>query len=124
MLLPFRLGLGGVVGPGTQWWPWIALEDVCGMFVRAIEDDAIEGLFNATAPEPATNLEFTKALGRALHRPTLLPLPTFAARLVLGELADLLLHSTRAVPQRFLDCAFPFACADLDTALDRVLRST
>jgi hypothetical protein len=115
---PFRAGLGGPVGPGTQWASWIRLHDLLAVIERAIEDPAFNGAYNCTAPAPVTNRELTKALGQALRRPTILPAPSFALRLVLGEMADeLLLASTRAIPARLTALGFPFQAPTLDQAL-------
>ena len=101
MLLPFRLGLGGKVGTGRQYMSWIALDDHLRVIQEAITNDALRGAVNTVAPNPVTNLEFTKTLGKVLSRPTIFPLPAFAARLALGEMAnDLLLASTRVQPAR------------------------
>lgn len=100
MRLPFKLGVGGRLGSGRQWMSWIHLDDWVGLTQRVIEDDAATGPFNLTAPAPVTNAEFTRALGRALRRPTVLPVPGFALRLALGELADVLLTGQRAVPAK------------------------
>jgi hypothetical protein len=122
MLLPFRLGLGGPVGPGTQYWSWVHRADWVAM-VRWLLEGAHEGAFNLTAPAPVTNLDFSRALGQALGRPALLTAPAFALRLALGEMADaLLLSSQRAVPQRAIDLGFRFAHVDLRSALDAILR--
>ena len=97
MLTPFRMGLGGVIGDGAQWMSWIALDDVIGAIRHALTTDALRGPVNTVAPAPVTNADFTRTLGRVLGRPTLIPLPAFAARLALGEMADeLALASRRA----------------------------
>ena len=122
MLTPFRLGLGGVIGDGTQWMSWITLDDVIGAIRHALTTDALRGPLNVVAPAPVTNAEFTRTLGRALGRPTLVPLPAFAARLALGEMADeLLLASQRAVPARLQASGYRFRYPTLDDALRAVL---
>ena len=124
MLLPFKLGLGGVIGSGAQYMSWIALDDL----IRAIEflllTDSVSGAVNLVAPRAATNREFTKTLGGVLGRPTVFPMPGFAARLAFGEMADeLLLSSTRVEPVRLGEAGFSFAHADLDAALSHILTS-
>lgn len=124
MLPPFRFGLGGRLGDGRQWMPWIHLEDVARAFRSLLEAPAgsLAPTYNLTAPAPATNAEFTRALGRALRRPTPFPAPGFALRLALGEMADaLLLSGQRAVPKRLLDSGFDFRHRSLDAALERLL---
>ena len=124
MLLPFKLGLGGRVGSGRQWWSWIAIDDVVGAIQHALLTESLTGPLNLVAPNPATNLEFTKALGRVLRRPTVFPMPAFAARLALGEMADeLLLASTRVDARRLTDSGYEFRCPGLDGALRHVLES-
>lgn len=122
MLLPFRLGTGGVIGTGEQYWSWIGLDDVVGAIHHALLTATLEGPVNAVAPQPVTNREFTKTLGRVLSRPTLLPLPGFAARLALGEMADdLLLSSTRVEPARLLASGYSFRHPELEGALRHCL---
>ena len=123
MLLPFKLGLGGVVGDGRQWMSWIALDDVVGAIQHALASRSLSGPVNVVAPKPVTNREFTKALGHALHRPTLCPLPSFAARLAFGEMADaLLLSSQRVEPARLVADGYPFRFAELGGALRHLLN--
>ncbi len=118
MLLPFRLGLGGRIGSGRQWMSWIQLEDLVRVVCRAIDDESLSGPVNAVAPNPVTNADFTRALGRALRRPTILPLPAFAARLMMGKMADeLLLASTRVVPTKLTEGGFEFQHAEIDAGL-------
>ena len=118
MLLPFRLGLGGVIGSGDQWMSWIALDDLVGVIRHALTTDALRGPLNAVAPESVTNREFSRALARALRRPALLPVPAFAARLALGEMADaLLLASIRVEPARLLASGYAFRHPTLAAAL-------
>ena len=122
MLPPFRLGLGGMVGSGRQYMSWIALDDVVGTIQHAIVTDALQGPTNAVAPQAVTNQEFTRTLGKALGRPTLLPLPAFAARLIFGEMADeLLLASTRVQPAKLVASGHRFRYPELEAALRHVL---
>lgn len=123
MLLPFRLGLGGPIGSGRQFMPWIALDDAASIFVEAIENEQLSGAVNAVAPGEATNRDLTRALGRVLHRPTLLPVPPFVLRLALGrEMAnELLLASARVAPKRLEEAGFEFAQPTLEGALRAAL---
>ncbi len=122
LLLPFRLGLGGRIGAGKQYMSWIAIDDLVGVIAHAITNDALKGAVNAVTPNPVTNLEFTKTLGKVLKRPTLFPMPAFAARLALGEMADaLLLASTRVEPVRLLAAGYAFRFPNLEGALRHVL---
>ena len=112
MLLPFRLGVGGVVGSGRQWWSWVALDDAVGAIRHALVTPGLAGPVNVASPNPVTNAEFTRTLGRVLSRPTLVPMPAFAARLALGEMAEaLLLASARLVPERLRQTGYVFRCA-------------
>jgi uncharacterized protein (TIGR01777 family) len=123
MLTPFRLGLGGVIGDGRQWMSWIALDDVIGAIHHALTTDALRGPVNVAAPGPVTNAEFTRTLGRVLERPTVVPLPAFAARLALGEMADaLLLASQRVLPARLQASGYGFRHDSLESALRSELR--
>jgi len=122
MLLPFRLCLGGVIGSGRQYWSWVTLDDVLGIIEHVMTNEQLAGPVNGTSPNPLTNREFTAALGQALRRPTLFPMPAFAARLVLGGMADeLLLSSTRVLPQRLLETGYKFRYPDLNNALFDIL---
>lgn len=123
MLTPFKMGVGGVVGSGKQWMSWVSLDDIVGIINFAIENEDISGPLNAVAPNPVTNEEFTKALGKQLSRPTFLPLPEFAVNLIFGEMGDaLLLDSTRVVPKRLQDAGYEFEYTDLEPALENALR--
>lgn len=122
MLVPFRMGVGGKIGSGSQYMSWITLEDLVGVICHCIENDSQRGPVNAVAPEPVTNLEFTKTLGRVLSRPTIFPLPGFAARLFLGEMAnELLLAGARVKPNRLLAAGFQYKHIDLEEALRHIL---
>lgn len=124
MLLPFRLGLGGRIGNGAQYWSWISLPDLVRAIEFSIENDAVVGAVNAVSPQALTNADFTKSLGKVLHRPTAFPVPAFMARLVLGEMADdLLLSSIRVAPSRLHEAGFEFQHPQLDGALRAVLES-
>jgi uncharacterized protein len=124
MALPFRLGLGGVIGSGRQYWSWIALADVVRVIELALALDGLAGPVNAVAPAPATNREFTRVLGRVLARPTLLPLPAPAVRLLMGEMGRaLLLDSARVLPRRLEHAGFRFRHPDLEGALRAALGS-
>jgi uncharacterized protein len=122
MLTPFRLGLGGKIGSGRQWWSWIALQDIVGIILHALKTSSLQGPVNAVAPNPATNAEFTKTLGTALSRPTIFPMPAFAARLALGEMADeLLLASQRVEPAKLKASGYVFQHPELHAALEGML---
>ncbi|MBS1792849.1 MAG: TIGR01777 family oxidoreductase [Acidobacteria bacterium] len=122
MLTPFKFGVGGVVGSGRQFMSWIALDDLLAIIHFALENDALSGPVNATAPRPVTNEEFTKALGRALSRPTILPVPAFGIKLLFGEMGErLLLEGCRVIPKRLQDAGFRFSFPELDEALKKVL---
>jgi uncharacterized protein (TIGR01777 family) len=123
MLPLFRAGLGGVIGGGRQYISWVALDDLPGIVLHSMQCGDLSGPVNAVAPRPVTNREFTEALGKALSRPTPLPVPAFALRLAVGgEMADaLLLASARVVPKRLLDTGFAFRSPELETTLLRLL---
>jgi uncharacterized protein (TIGR01777 family) len=118
ILIPFRLGLGGRLGSGRQWWAWISLDDELRAFSFLLRRDDISGPVNLAAPRPVTNAEFTRALGRALGRPTVIPVPSVALRLALTtQMADeLLLSGKRVIPARLLDAGFEFVHTDIETA--------
>jgi uncharacterized protein len=120
--LPFRLGVGGKVGTGQQFVAWISLEDEVRALRFLLDRDDLSGPFNLTAPEPVTNAEFTRALGEVLHRPTLLPIPTFAIRALYGEMGvSLATVSQRAEPARLLEAGFTFVHPDVRSALRAAL---
>jgi uncharacterized protein (TIGR01777 family) len=121
MLTPFRLGAGGRLGSGQQYMSWIHRADLVSLFLHAMVTESVHGPMNGTAPHPLTNREFTEALGRALHRPTLAPAPALALKLVLGEMSSMVLTGQRALPTRALAAGFRFAFPDLDLALQELL---
>jgi uncharacterized protein (TIGR01777 family) len=121
MLLPFRLGVGGPVAGGRQYMPWIHLDDVVGIYLAALDDPAWSGPVNATAPEPVTNQDFSKALGRALHRPAVAPIPGAAIRALYGAMAEIVTEGQRAVPREAQRLGYAFRHPDLDEALRATL---
>ncbi|MCI0423349.1 MAG: TIGR01777 family oxidoreductase, partial [Acidobacteria bacterium] len=123
MLPPFRLGIAGIIGSGQQYMSWIALDDLVAAVSYVLSNEGLRGPVNVVAPDAVTNHEFTKTLGRVLRRPTVFPMPAFAARLAFGEMADgLLLSSTRVEPQRLLASGFRFRFPELKAALEHLLR--
>lgn len=123
MLLPFRLGLGGRLGDGRQYVSFVAIADVVAAVRFLLDDERLAGAVNVTAPNPVTNAEFTRALGRVLHRPTIFPVPAFAIRMLLGELGErLMLEGQRVMPKRLLDAGFVFEAGTIDAALTSALR--
>jgi uncharacterized protein (TIGR01777 family) len=122
MLPLFRLGLGGPLGGGDQYWTWVALADVLRAIGFLLARDDVVGPVNVAAPNPVTNAELTRVLGAALHRPAVLPAPAPALRLVLGEYADQVLRSRRVLPRRLLDAGFEFRYPTIETAVPAALR--
>jgi len=121
LLPPFRLGLGGRIGDGRQWMPWIHIEDQIALIDFLLRQPAASGPYNACAPAPVRNVEFTRSLGRCLHRPTVLPVPAAVLKPLLGELAGLLLGGQHALPQRAEAEGFRFRFNNLDSALADLL---
>jgi len=122
MLLPFRVGLGGRLGSGKQWLSWIHVDDVVGAVQHVLGNETVSGPVNLVGPNPVTNAEFTKALGHALSRPTIFPVPALALRFALGEMADeALLASQRVQPQRLLASGYLFRFTELGEALAEIL---
>jgi uncharacterized protein (TIGR01777 family) len=121
MLPPFRLGVGGPVAGGRQFIPWIHAADVVGIMAAAIEDERWSGAVNGTAPLPVSNADFSRALGRALHRPAVLPVPGLALRALYGEMAEIVTKGVRAVPAKALMLGYPYRHPDLDEALSSAL---
>ncbi len=122
MLTPFKMGMGGKVGSGTQYMSWVAMDDITGAIYHTLVTDSLKGPVNVTAPNPVTNKEFTNTLGEVLKRPAVVPMPAFAARLVFGEMAkDLLLASTKVAPKRLADSGYEFQYPKLEDALKHIL---
>lgn len=122
MRRPFRLGLGGRLGSGRQYMSWIHIEDLVRVIEFAMRNDKLSGPVNAVSPQPVTNREFTKTLGRVLHRPTFLWVPGFAAKMALGEMAEeMLLSGQRVVPRELEERGFDFRYPELSQALLREL---
>jgi uncharacterized protein len=120
MLPFFRLGIGGPVAGGRQYMPWIHADDLVRMYIAALDDPDWTGPVNAVAPDPPTNREFSRALGRALHRPAVAPIPAFAIRVLYGDMAEIVVRGRRAVPDRARALGFTYAHPDLDEALESV----
>ncbi len=121
MLTPFKFGVGGPIGSGRQWFPWIHIDDIVGIFRHTLLASSLNGPVNGTAPEPVTNADFTKQLGRALHRPAFLPVPEFGLRALMGEMSEILLGSQRVIPQVALESKYEFIYPTLGSALKNLL---
>ncbi len=123
MLTPFKLGLGGVIGSGKQYLSWIALDDLIKIFHFILENENFSGAVNAVAPNAATNEEFTKTLGKVISRPTIIPIPEFAIKLLFGEMGETtVLQGANVYPQRLIDADFKFEYPTLEAALKHVLN--
>jgi uncharacterized protein (TIGR01777 family) len=123
MLPPFKMGVGGVIGSGRQYFSWIALDDLVAAILFALDTESLVGPVNAVAPDAVTNREFTKTLGRVLGRPTIFPMPAFAARLAFGEMADeMLIGGVRVAPHELVKAGFPFAYPELEPALRHLIK--
>jgi len=123
MLTPFKMGVGGRIGSGKQYWSWVALADVVGSIQHALKTDSLSGPVNVVAPQPVTNAEFTKVLASVLHRPAIFPMPAVAARLAFGEMADeLMLASARVAPRKLETSGYTFRFRDLEGALRDALK--
>ncbi len=122
MLLPFKLGMGGRLGDGRQWMPWVHLDDLVQLILYAVRTPGLRGPVNAVAPNPVTNRDFTAILAKVLHRPAIFPVPAFGLRLAVGEFADILLASQRVVPRAAEQAGFTFRYPELQPALEAILR--
>ncbi len=121
MLLPFKFGLGGRLGNGQQWMSWIHREDLITIIETLLNTAELEGIFNATAPKPVTNAEFSACLAKNLHRPAIFPVPAFVLKMLLGEMSGLLLGGQKVLPERLIEQEFPFQYESLDSALKAIL---
>lgn len=125
MLLPFRMGLGGMIGSGIQYMSWVSIDDVVEIIQFVMANESMRGPVNGVSPNPVTNREFTKTLGRIVHRPAIFSVPAFAVRMVFGEMADgLLLASSRVLPRKLMDSGYTFRDPVLGAALESVLKKT
>lgn len=122
MITPFKLGVGGIIGDGKMMTSWIHMHDLIGMYQYIIENK-LTGTFNATSPNPVSNYTFTKALGRALHRPTILPIPEFVLRIMYGEAASVLTGSKEVYPSKIMEVGYTFKFEDVEKALGDILSS-
>jgi len=122
MLMPFKMGLGGKIGSGEQWMSWIHLDDLVGIILHCIKQDTLNGPINGTAPKPSTNDDFTKSLGKALNRPTFMPMPKIIINMLMGQMGvELLLSGKKIMPTKALDSGYQFQYTTLDSALDNII---
>ena len=121
VLPPFKMGVGGKLGSGTQWMSWIHVDDVVGIILHALENDEVSGALNATAPTPVRNIKFTKTLGAVLRRPTLFPVPAFGLKLMMGEFADFVTLSQNVLPEKTEASGYEFRYRTLEAALKELL---
>ena len=122
MKTPFKLGLGGPIGTGRQWFPWIHIDDLIGAILFILDGTDISGTFNCTAPGSIRQKEFAKTLGRALKRPAFIPAPSFVMKKILGEFGSSLLMGQRAVPKALLERGFMFTYPSVEEALEEILH--
>jgi uncharacterized protein len=122
MLPPFRMGAGGPLGSGLQWMSWIHIDDLVGMFLFAWKNKGVNGVLNGVSPHPVTNLDFSKALGRALNRPVFMKVPAFALKVLMGEMAEMVLASQKVLPASSAVLGFSFRYPELNLALESILK--
>ena len=123
MLFPFRLGMGGRLGDGGQWWSWVSVQDVVGAILHVLNRDSLRGPINTVAPNPVTNEEFTRTLASVLSRPAIFPMPAFAVRMVFGQMGkELFLASQRVEPAKLTASGYQFQHPDLRKALEEILK--
>ena len=122
MLPPFKLGAGGPIGNGQQIMSWIHLNDLVKIFIQATEDQKMQGIYNGVSPYPVSNLEFTKALGKALHRPAIIPVPQVALKIAFGEMSSVILDSQKVVPKKLEEIGFKFDYPKIDQALNHIFQ--
>lgn len=122
MLLPFKLGLGGPIGSGKQWFPWIHIDDMAGIFMHALTNDNVNGILNGVSPEICTNQEFTRQFGTALHRPAFIPVPGFLLQAFFGETrASMVLEGQNVYPKRTLESGYQYLYPSLPAALNNLV---
>jgi uncharacterized protein len=119
----FKWGIGGTFGSGEQWFSWIHVDDLVSVYIQAVTDESLSGSVNAASPNPVTNKQFVRALGRTLHRPSFLRIPGWALRIVLGEFAGAVLGSQRVIPKKLIDAGFSFTYPTIERALEKSLRA-
>ncbi|HUR83994.1 MAG TPA: TIGR01777 family oxidoreductase [Solirubrobacteraceae bacterium] len=122
MLPPFKAGIGGPIGGGKQYMPWIHLDDIVGIYIAALDSPNFTGAINASAPNPVTNKEFSQALGRVLHRPAVAPIPGFTIKAMYGEMAQIVLTGVRMVPGRAAELGYEFQHTEIEAALRDTLK--
>lgn len=120
MLPPFQMGLGGNLGSGKQWMSWIQVQDLVQMYIHAIETESVEGVYNAVSPNPVTNAEFTRTLGKELSRPTLIPIPNLVLKMIFGDLGQVLVASQNVLAEKITNTGFRFKFPDLPSALNDI----
>jgi len=123
MLPPFRMGAGGPLGKGRQWMPWIHIDDMIGLLLHAAQSEDLRGPVNAVAPNPETNASFTRALGKALRRPAIIPVPTTALRILFGEMTQIIIASQRCIPKAAQESGYGFKYPDLNAGLSAILKT-
>jgi uncharacterized protein (TIGR01777 family) len=123
MMMPFKLGVGGVIGSGKQAFSFIHIDDLCSAYKYVCENESIDGIFNLVSPTPTTNYGMTKALGKALHRPTIFPVPEFVLNIIFGEGAKVLTDGQSVVPKRLLDSGFVFAYQNIDEVMENLVNN-
>ncbi|MHB9013392.1 MAG: TIGR01777 family oxidoreductase [Ignavibacteriaceae bacterium] len=122
MLLPFKLFLGGPIGSGRQWFSWIHVDDIVGIYLFSLDNTLIKDGVNAASPNPVTTKDFAKTLGKVLHRPCIFPVPRFAMKITLGEVADVVMASQRVYPKKLMDFNYRFKFENLREALENLLK--
>jgi uncharacterized protein (TIGR01777 family) len=122
MLPPFKLGLGGPIGDGNQFMSWIYLDDLVNIYLKATSDSNMSGVYNAAAPHPTDNFHFTKALGHALHRPTLIPVPALALKLAFGEMSSVILDSQKVVSKRLAEAGISLECETIESCMNKIFE--
>lgn len=121
MITPFKFFVGGPIGSGRQWMPWIHIDDIVDLYIYALDNSEMYGAYNATAPSPVTMKEFADTLGRVMNRPSLFPVPAFVLKILIGEAADLVLNGSRVLPKKTLEAGYRFNYTDFRKALEDII---